>query len=352
MVATIDDNLICSRRWRPDSRRLGALGVLGGETPSPRSSSFIQSAESALFADYIVSSSSSYMTSSANQPAATYTFNPGSGGSSAYQAPLASLASPASSSIGQPPVNMNTTDSFGQVLNTTMNYQPDIYDQMFNSVYSLGNAAVNAANYVGTGTAALVQNPSALGVGSLQGLANVANGLQDLGVGLTNLAIQNSLPAYVANALGNPLPNITSPDWSNNLFVSNDPAHNISKWLGGQSAATLTTLGASEWFTAGESINPLFQPGPYAGESIPAQSSSQVFTEAERAEINRIGYDTGCHTCGTTNPGTISGNFVPDHQPVSALNTTNASQRLYPQCINCSREQGLAVARALMEEQH
>ena len=150
MAATVDDNLIGCRRRISDFRRLGALGVLGGETPSPRSPSFIQSAVSALSADNIVSSSSSYMTSSSNQPAATYTFNLGNSGSSAYQTPLASYSSPASSSIGLPPVNMNTTDSFGQVLNATMNYQPDIYDQMFNSVYSLGNAAVNAANYVGT----------------------------------------------------------------------------------------------------------------------------------------------------------------------------------------------------------
>ena len=93
--------------------------------------------------------------------------------------------------------------------------------------------------------------------------------------------------------------------------------------------------------------NPTFKPGPYAGESIPAQGTKQAFTAAERASINQIGESTGCHTCGTTNPGTKSGNFVPDHQPVSSLNANNAPQRLYPQCINCSREQGLAAARQL-----
>lgn len=88
-----------------------------------------------------------------------------------------------------------------------------------------------------------------------------------------------------------------------------------------------------------------FQPGPFAGESIPARSSAQAFTPAERAAIDRIGQTTGCHTCGTTNPGTRSGHFVPDYQPPSALNTNNAPQQLYPHCINCSREQGLAIAR-------
>jgi len=91
--------------------------------------------------------------------------------------------------------------------------------------------------------------------------------------------------------------------------------------------------------------HPTFRPGPHAGESIPARSTSQRFTAAERTEMNRIGETTGCHTCGTTNPGTRSGNFVPDHQPPSALAPEGTPQQLYPQCINCSREQGLAIAR-------
>jgi len=82
------------------------------------------------------------------------------------------------------------------------------------------------------------------------------------------------------------------------------------------------------------------QPGPYAGESIPARGPGRNVTPAETAEINRIGRSTGCHTCGTTDPGTKSGNFVPDHQPPSALSPESASQRLYPQCVNCSRRQG------------
>ncbi|MGH9928119.1 MAG: hypothetical protein ACREA9_02715, partial [Pyrinomonadaceae bacterium] len=89
--------------------------------------------------------------------------------------------------------------------------------------------------------------------------------------------------------------------------------------------------------------------GEHAGESIAARSAARDFTAAERAEVNRIGSQTGCHTCGTTNPGTKSGNFVPDHQPASALNPTGGPQRLYPQCINCSREQGLEIARQLSQ---
>ena len=90
--------------------------------------------------------------------------------------------------------------------------------------------------------------------------------------------------------------------------------------------------------------------GEHAGESIAARSAARDFTQAERAEINRIGSDTGCHTCGTTTPGTKSGNFVPDHQPPSALNPSGSPQQLYPQCLNCSREQGLTIARQVQKK--
>ncbi len=81
-------------------------------------------------------------------------------------------------------------------------------------------------------------------------------------------------------------------------------------------------------------------PGPFAGKSIPARGTSRAWTAEEVTAIDQIGMETGCHTCGTTNPGTKSGHFVPDHQPPSSLNFENKPQRLYPQCINCSRKQG------------
>ncbi len=80
--------------------------------------------------------------------------------------------------------------------------------------------------------------------------------------------------------------------------------------------------------------------GKYADDKIPARSQARDFTKAERDQINSIGKNTGCHTCGNKIPGTKSGNFVPDHQPVSATVPKNVPQNLYPQCINCSRVQG------------
>jgi hypothetical protein len=81
-------------------------------------------------------------------------------------------------------------------------------------------------------------------------------------------------------------------------------------------------------------------PGPFAGKSIPARGPESKFTPEERAAINRIGKDTGCHSCSSTDPKTKSGNFIPDHQPPSQLNPEGASQRLFPHCNDCRRLQG------------
>ncbi len=92
------------------------------------------------------------------------------------------------------------------------------------------------------------------------------------------------------------------------------------------------------------------QPGPYAGESIPARSSARVFTPAERTSVNNAGATSGCHTCGIMTPGTKSGNWIPDHQPVSALNWDGLQQYLYPQCLNCSQTQGGQTLQVLKQK--
>jgi hypothetical protein len=86
-------------------------------------------------------------------------------------------------------------------------------------------------------------------------------------------------------------------------------------------------------------------PGPFAGESIPARGPGRDFSASERREINRILNLTGCHTCGTFNPGTIRRDAVPDHQPPTRWNPHRRPQRLYPQCVSCSRLQGLSIGR-------
>lgn len=86
-------------------------------------------------------------------------------------------------------------------------------------------------------------------------------------------------------------------------------------------------------------------PGKFAGASMEALSTSQRFTVDVRRIINGWGDEFGCHTCGAPTPGTITGNWVPDHIPASSLWDGIGVQRLYPQCLQCSREQGLEIIR-------
>jgi RHS repeat-associated protein len=87
-------------------------------------------------------------------------------------------------------------------------------------------------------------------------------------------------------------------------------------------------------------------PGPHAGDGTPARSGDRNFTPGERGAVNAEGAEKGCHTCGTTDPGTKSGNFIPDHQPPTALNPAGGEQTLYPHCLSCSRTQGGEVNAA------
>ncbi|WP_260847654.1 RHS repeat-associated core domain-containing protein, partial [Shewanella algae] len=125
-------------------------------------------------------------------------------------------------------------------------------------------------------------------------------------------------------------PNITKQDVINSAAVTSNPAILVATII-------LTSTGNND---GGQAKPDTLVPGEHAGESIPARGPGRDFTPGERDKINQIGQDTGCHTCGNTDPGTKSGNFVPDHQPPTALNPEGKSQQLYPQCIGCSRTQG------------
>jgi hypothetical protein len=80
--------------------------------------------------------------------------------------------------------------------------------------------------------------------------------------------------------------------------------------------------------------------GPYARESIPARGPERNFSAEERREVDRMGNQHGCHTCGKLTPGSKLGHWVPDHQTPSALSRPGEAQRLYPQCLSCSSRQG------------
>jgi len=66
-------------------------------------------------------------------------------------------------------------------------------------------------------------------------------------------------------------------------------------------------------------VPPIVGPGPFAGDSVPAGPSARP-TGPQPEQINGIGDASDCHTCGTSDPGTTSGNWIGDHQPPTALN--------------------------------
>lgn len=90
--------------------------------------------------------------------------------------------------------------------------------------------------------------------------------------------------------------------------------------------------------------------GPYARQSIPARSEKRDFTEQERAEVARLGYLHGCHTCGTREPGTTTGYFTLDHQRPTRLNPFGEGQRILPQCMSCMQRQGGLIMRGIAKE--
>ena len=99
---------------------------------------------------------------------------------------------------------------------------------------------------------------------------------------------------------------------------------------------------------AAEAGRDTLRPGPFAGRGIPARGPERNLTAAERRANNGEMAEHGCHTCGTRDPGTRSGDAIPDHQPPNALNPTGGRQRLYPHCTTCSRRQAGQVTQEVM----
>jgi RHS repeat-associated protein len=114
--------------------------------------------------------------------------------------------------------------------------------------------------------------------------------------------------------------------------------------LGAGKVASVVAKEAGVIKSAGSTL----QLGKFAGESIAARSTARDFSKAEREALNEIGNKTGCHTCGTKDPGTKSGNYIPDHQPVSSLKEVDEVQKLYPHCIDCSRKQGGEALQSIL----
>jgi hypothetical protein len=68
-----------------------------------------------------------------------------------------------------------------------------------------------------------------------------------------------------------------------------------------------------------------------------------VLTDEELGEINVAGRERGCYRCGVKEPGTVSGNFVPEFHPPRIHGATSV---IIPTCLSCSRSTGTLVTMA------
>jgi RHS repeat-associated protein len=73
-------------------------------------------------------------------------------------------------------------------------------------------------------------------------------------------------------------------------------------------------------------------------ELIPASGPRP--TAGEQEQINELGEREGCMTCGATNPGTKSGNWVGNHIPPTSVAIPGEPQQYGPHCLTCSNKQG------------
>lgn len=85
--------------------------------------------------------------------------------------------------------------------------------------------------------------------------------------------------------------------------------------------------------------HPTLRPGPCAEEAL--DTASYAVSSSQRRSTQPLGRTHGCHTCCSQRAQRAR--FRADHQPPSTLirlGLRKGPQQLYPQCRNCSNEQG------------
>ena len=152
-------------------------------------------------------------------------------------------------------------------------------------------------------------------------------------VQLTEEAALERIPGYVQVQVGQrwsaAVTRLPNGNWGRGF-------RNTNQTMPGQEAQVRT------WYR-----NNRLKPGPHAKESIPGHKGRP--TAEEQRKINEIFRKHGCHSCGTKNPGTKSGNAVADHQPPQALALPGERIRFFPHCLNCARVQGGQVLQKLLD---
>jgi RHS repeat-associated protein len=94
-------------------------------------------------------------------------------------------------------------------------------------------------------------------------------------------------------------------------------------------------------------VNQTLGAGAHAREGV-GLVDGNINAPGVRGLVNEAGNAYGCHVCGSTNPGTRSGNWIPDHQPPTTTVAPGTPQTAYPHCLPCARQQG-GIVRQLNE---
>ncbi|MEU4424174.1 RHS repeat-associated core domain-containing protein [Actinoplanes sp. NPDC024001] len=90
-------------------------------------------------------------------------------------------------------------------------------------------------------------------------------------------------------------------------------------------------------------------PGPFAREGVHTSRRRVTRAHPEFHINNEHGARNGCHTCGATDPGTTSGNWIFDHQPPISTVDGPYSGTGYPHCLDCQRKQGGMMSQLSQE---
>ncbi|WP_437784545.1 hypothetical protein [Sorangium sp. So ce1097] len=165
-----------------------------------------------------------------------------------------------------------------------------------------------------------------VGHGLLDAAGVLAHGTPEARMGLAIGQIVGGLTLTVGGLTGEVFGGITSatgvgaaigvPAFAVSIGLVVGGVGNIAAGIQGLSQALMSqgsgNIGPQGTTPAKEGPTTL-KPGPFAKESIPAHRGRP--TASEQKQINRIMDKHGCHTCGTKDPGTKSGNSIADHQP-------------------------------------
>ncbi len=167
--------------------------------------------------------------------------------------------------------------------------------------------------------------------------------LADTADSVSAIGVTRPLADAAMNAVG------ITPNESSQVYVTTNRGANTLIAVGSVVGVEAAAVRAGSAATRPKSVADItkvstLEPGPFATQSIPARGNAPL-TTAERGQIDAIGRTSGCHTCGTTNPGTPNGRFIGDHQPPSALATPT---EVYPHCLRCSTSQG-GIVRGVRE---